>query len=192
MEHNVNNIPPMEHKVADAELVLLLLIAENPEINGYKLKQLVDNRGMREWAGVGMSSIYMIVKKLEQKGLIRSKIDEFKTTKGPRGKLFSISEVGQEVLLSEIELALSSASESSQRFMIALSGIRQVGYENALILLKKRKDHLLLEAARISKSNLQQNALPIEAELIFEYVSYRFEAEIRWIENAIDKIQRKL
>lgn len=56
--------------ISNADLAILLLIAEQPDVNGYGLRRLVEERGYSAWAGVGSTSIYNRLKKLEERALI--------------------------------------------------------------------------------------------------------------------------
>ncbi|MEX2144087.1 MAG: PadR family transcriptional regulator, partial [Anaerolineales bacterium] len=57
--------------MTNAELAILGLVVEAPR-HGYEIEQLIESRGMRNWAEVGFSSIYYILGKLEARGWVRS------------------------------------------------------------------------------------------------------------------------
>ena len=52
-----------------AELTLLGLLVEKPR-HGYELEEVIAERGMREWTEIGFSSIYYLLTKLRDRGLI--------------------------------------------------------------------------------------------------------------------------
>src|SRR4051794_5951437 len=52
-----------------AELTLLGLLVEKPR-HGYELAEVIAARGMREWTEIGFSSIYYLLTKLRDRGLV--------------------------------------------------------------------------------------------------------------------------
>jgi hypothetical protein len=60
--------------MTNAELAILGLIVERPR-HGYEIEKVIEERGMREWTEVAFSSIYYILRKLEKKNLIHSRLD---------------------------------------------------------------------------------------------------------------------
>ena len=75
-------------RLTNVEMVLLQIIAEKEGISGYGINQIVKERGYREWADIGMTSIYVGLKKLEDKKLVKFKIHTGKIGKGPVPKIF--------------------------------------------------------------------------------------------------------
>jgi DNA-binding PadR family transcriptional regulator len=55
--------------MTNAELAVLSLIAEQPR-HGYDIEQIIEARGMRDWTEIGFSSIYYLLNKLEEAGMI--------------------------------------------------------------------------------------------------------------------------
>jgi DNA-binding PadR family transcriptional regulator len=109
--------------VTNVEMVLLQIIAEKEGISGYGINQIVKERGYREWADIGMTSIYVGLKKLEDKKLVKSKINTSKTGKGPMPKIFYLTEKGKEVLSAEVLLILSGSRERERIFDLGVAGI---------------------------------------------------------------------
>lgn len=178
----------MDYRINNAEFVILLLILEVPKANGYRLRSIVSDRGMEAWAGVSSSSIYVIVKKLEGRGFIASSDDYEKQTKGPRGNVFLILPKGKSALMEAIEHSLAECREHDQRFNIALSGIECLGPQRTVECLQRRAQFLRNEQKRLSKAAKAQSNLPLAAELLFNRIRNGIEAEINWLEVAINRI----
>lgn len=51
--------------MTDAELTLLSLLHEKPCYD-HELNKIIEQRGIRRWAAIGMSSMYYVLDKLEQ------------------------------------------------------------------------------------------------------------------------------
>ena len=54
------------------EIVILGLLAEEPK-HGYQLEQDMEQSGMHNWPGIGFSSVYYILNKIEKNGWLTSK-----------------------------------------------------------------------------------------------------------------------
>ena len=55
--------------LTDAELVILSLTYKQP-LHGYQIEQEIARRNMRAWTYLSNSSIYYVLQRLEEKGLI--------------------------------------------------------------------------------------------------------------------------
>ncbi|MBC8375118.1 MAG: PadR family transcriptional regulator, partial [FCB group bacterium] len=79
--------------ISNAEAALLGLLAEKPK-HPYQIEKDVEYREMRTWTDLSMSSIYKLLKKLEDQKLVTS---EMVLTEDNRArKIYSISEAGRE------------------------------------------------------------------------------------------------
>lgn len=182
------NSPYMDYRINNAEFVLLLLIAEMSEVNGYQIRQVAANRGLEAWAGVSSSSIYVMLKKLETRRFVSSKVDVEKKTKGPRGQVYAISSDGDAALKKAIELGLAKCREHDQRFRIALSGIGLFGREKTAKCLTKRRSFLSSELSRLTAIEERQINSPLSATLLFDHIKYGIESELVWLETIISKL----
>ena len=174
----------MEDALANSDVVLLALIAEEPGINGYTLRQRVQARGLGVWAGVGASSIYNGLKRLEGRRLVSSKPDVGKQRKGPTGQAFTITAKGAKALRAAIAGTLAATREHDPRFNIALSAIDLLEPAEAAASLRRRSRFLDAEHRRITAARDQQRPLPRSAELVFDRILHTVESERAWTESA--------
>ena len=65
----------------NAELAILGLLAEKPR-HGYQLERLVQQRNMRDWADLALSTIYYTLKQLQKKAWLSTRPGE----PGQRGR----------------------------------------------------------------------------------------------------------
>jgi len=179
----------MKQTISDAEFVLLLLISEMPHANGYQLRQTVENRGIEEWAGVSSSSIYVVLKKLEDRKFVASSLDVTKTSKGPKGKVFEVLEGGKPALHNAILEGLSERRENDRRFMIALSGIELIGYNRSIMCLRRRIEFLNETLCKICAKADTQKGIPLSGKLLFCRTESVIKSEIHWVETAINSIR---
>lgn len=173
----------MEDALADNDMVLLTLIAEEPGINGYTLRQRVEARGLDAWAGVGASSIYNGLKRLESRRLVASKPDLHKDRKGPTGQAFTVTAKGARTLRSAVADALASTREHDPRFNIALAAIDLLEPAEAVRCLRERSRFLDAEHERIAAARDQQRPLPPSAALLFDRILHAIAGERAWTES---------
>jgi DNA-binding PadR family transcriptional regulator len=172
------------------EFLLLSLIREQQKLTGYHLNTLVDERGYREWADIGTTSIYTGLKKLKEKGYVTSATDRYKTGRGPKGVKYALTESGLSVLKSETEQGLAKARERGGRFMLALSALPVLKTEVALTALEQRIDYLQKESARIQAIyERQQAAMHFYADLLFRYTFENIRNEVTVTENILEALR---
>ncbi len=145
MSMNLEMVKP----ISNAEFMLLQILDQEGALSGYEIKRLVDARGYRKWAGIGTTSIYAGLTKLEKKEYLRARIDMEKKGRGPLPKKFTLLAKGKKILKKEVMLVLSSIQYRGERFDLGLSA-SSVLKKNELIkalqqrraLLEKALDHL--------------------------------------------------
>jgi len=178
--------------LSNTELILLILINEHEEISGYKLNSIIEKYGYREWAGVGTTSIYVGLKNIEKKSLAKSKLDLNKTTKGPVGKLYSITKSGEEILKNEISSGLSQTREYDKRFKIAISGMDYLKNQEISDLLSKRIQFLENEFTRLTKVfEKQKSEIVFKAEVLFSHTFASIRNEINFTKQLTKKIKKE-
>ena len=169
---------------------LLLLLSESPGISGYTINRLVEQRGYRAWAGIGTSSIYARLKKIEQRGFATSAPDDKKSGRGPQGRLFTLTAEGRKVLEHEVEIGLSTTREHDPRFNLALCGLHLLSKHKVDRLLTKRRYFLATEQRRLERVfESQRDALDRGARLLFERIIHGIAAEIHWLDAVLSEAQ---
>ena len=177
----MNNI-----SLSHVDEALLLLLSESPGISGYTINRLVEQRGYRAWAGIGTSSIYARLKKIEQRGFATSAPDDKKSGQGPQGRLFTLTTEGQKVLEHEVEIGLSTTREHDPRFNLALCGVHLLSKHKVDTLLTKRRHFLAAEQRRLERVfESQRDSLDHGARLLFERIIHGIAAEIRWLDTVL-------
>jgi len=82
-------------EISNIEAAILGLLYENSH-HGYELEKIIEERGMRNWTDIGFSSIYYVLKKLEDKKLVVSELE--KVEGKPSRKVFTITYDGKLVM----------------------------------------------------------------------------------------------
>lgn len=178
--------------VTNVEFMLLSLIFENEKISGYRLNSLVLERGYREWAGIGTTSIYNGLKKLKQRECVVSATDRYKKGKGPKGVNYSLSPAGIALLKKETRQGLSATRERGARFMLALSSSPILTPKEVIEALGQRIAYLNREIARIREIDGQQQAImTFTAETLFRYSFAAIEHEISITAEMVDRFSNQ-
>jgi len=88
-------------KVSTPDLVLLSLLAERP-MHGYAANSILQERNVRDWAGVSRPQVYYSLEKLERLGFI----EEAESTgekSGPDRRVFATNEEGKAAMADALE-----------------------------------------------------------------------------------------
>ena len=169
------------------EYMILSLIWETEKASGYQLNTIINNRGYREWADIGMTSIYITLKKLEQKDLVSSHIATEKTTQGPVAKEYSLTDKGRLLLIEETKKGLSETRERDHRFDLGLSMIDILSRITALGLIEKRRIYLRSEQKRLSEIYPgRQQCISYSGALLFRHTLQFIRSEITFLEEIIN------
>ena len=172
--------------MTNAELAILSLIVEMP-MHGYQIEQIIESRGMREWTDVGFSSIYYILNKLEERGLVTSQLEQTEG-RGPARKVFHPTNAGREAWLRHSLETLREPARLPAPFLLGLSGFP--AYDPGEVLSALRGYLTKLEARRtdlLERAEAQQPLLP-HVTAMFSYSQTLIEAEISWLKQFIAQI----
>ena len=96
--------------LSDADIVVLSLLAEQP-LHGYDLDRVIEQRGYRQWTSLAFSSVYYVLKRLAERGLVEP--DEGSTG---RRTVFRVTGTGHsELSKAADERVLAPASTHRRR-----------------------------------------------------------------------------
>ena len=90
-----------------SRMIVLALIGSGLRY-GFEMEEFARKSQMREWAKIGMSTIYKVLGQLEAEGAVEVEIEE--STKGPNRKAFSLTDAGKSRMQELVEEALASRS----------------------------------------------------------------------------------
>jgi DNA-binding PadR family transcriptional regulator len=172
-----------------AELAILALVAEKPR-HGYEIESIIEARGMRDWTEVGFSSIYYLLKKLEDKGLVNSQLQKA-SGRGPARKVFQVTEEGQRVWYEETLKTLNTPERPPTPFLLGMSALPAYPPEQAIQALTEYQEKLREHRNRV-KGNWERQSvdpLPYFVDAMFDYSITLIDAEIEWVGVFIQRIQ---
>lgn len=174
----------MASRISNVELALLEIIKEKNETSGYEIGQIIEERGYREWANIGKTSIYVGIKKLEKKGFIAIKLVKRKEGKGPLPNIINLTNSGEKVLVEEIKRALLS-QKSLSLYYLGIAGIGLIKKSTALEILKRREiiNQKIIDEIKTIFKEKGGDSLPLEAKALFEHPILQIQADTDFIKN---------
>ncbi|MBB6669363.1 PadR family transcriptional regulator [Cohnella nanjingensis] len=182
------------NQLSNVEFMLLQLITECNQASGYDIHKLIDQRGYRDWANIGTTSIYTGLKKLNDKGLIKSEDSGEKSGKGPMPIRFTMTEVGMTTLRNEIIANLSSSRERNYRFDLGLAALPFVEKGEAIEALRLRLDFLGEALKNIRRKYDSQGGirLPLYVRALFLHPMTLIESEQAYVANLINEMLEEM
>ncbi len=174
--------------MTSAELAILSLVAERPR-HGYEIEQVIEERGMREWAEIGFSSIYYLLKKLETQGLVEGEMQA--SARGAGRKVYQITPAGREALRVGLLEALSVPQPSHPPLLLGLGNLPGLDPEEALAALRQYQQALAGRLEHIRERWISQRPLPLFVRAMFHYSLTMVRTEMNWIDRLIREMGSK-
>lgn len=177
-------------RISDLEASILGLLYEEPQY-GYQLEKTIEGWGMRNWTQVGFSSIYYVLKKLEKKELVTSKLEKVKGK--PSRKVFTITPIGREVMKEKLVDLLSWNKKSISPFDL---GIAYLNYLEPSEVIECLENYIESAQGRIkfleSSVKMQKELnTPYYVVALFSRPLATLKTEMEWVEGFIEKIKEE-
>ena len=164
---------------SDADIVLLSLLAEQPR-HGYDLDRVIEQRGYRQWTSLAFSSVYYLLKRLSERGLLEP--DE-----GSQGRrtVFRVTEAGRRELRQAAGERVLAPAPPSAGVLPALNAYSRLDDPALAALLARRAGALLgrLDELRALRAQVDEE----HALAIFDYEILRQEADLAWTRSLLKK-----
>ena len=164
---------------SDADIVVLSLLAEQPR-HGYDLDRVIEQRGYRQWTSLAFSSVYYLLKRLSERGLLEP--DE-----GFQGRrtVFRVTEAGRRELRQAAGERVLAPAPPSAGVLPALNAYSRLDDPELVNLLVRRAEALLgrLDELRALRAQVDEE----HALAIFDYEILRQEADLAWTRSLLKK-----
>ena len=165
---------------SDADIVVLSLLAEQPR-HGYDLDRVIEQRGYRQWTSLAFSSVYYLLKRLSERGLLEP--DE-----GSQGRrtVFRLTEAGRRELRQAAGERVLAPAPPSAGVLPALNAYSRLDDPALAALLARRAEALLgrLDELRALRAQVDEE----HALAIFDYEILRQEADLTWTRSLLKKV----
>ena len=164
---------------SDADIVVLSLIAEHPR-HGYDLDRVIEQRGYRQWTSLAFSSVYYVLKRLAERGLLEP--DD-----GPTGRrtVFRITDAGRRELSKAADERVLTPAPPTAGVLPALNAYARLDEPGLVAALARRAETLqerLDQLRRLRAQVDEEHALAI-----FDYEILRQEADLTWTRTLLEK-----
>lgn len=168
----------MDSALTAAELTLLGLLVEQPR-HGYELEKVIAERGMREWTEIGFSSIYYLLTKLRQRGLI----SQASPPGGDKArKVYAATEEGRTACATAAVEAIAEPHPLFPRVLVGLANQPAIGHEELLDALDRRSRALAGRIEEVRGAAAASGAdAPGFVHAIFDYSMSQLAAEQAWL-----------
>ncbi|WP_433833203.1 PadR family transcriptional regulator [Actinoplanes sp. CA-015351] len=161
-----------------AELTVLGLIIERPQ-HGYDLEQVIAQRGIREWTDIGFSSIYYLLTKLEQRGLLH--VPHAPASAKSR-RVFHATGEGRAVATEE---SLAFITDARLPLLVGVANLLLLSAQQYQAALHARLKQIEAKIAQVRAA--RQPGMPFAADEVFDYSLSLLEAERQWLASSSNR-----
>lgn len=175
-------------RISDIEAAILGLLYEHHHY-AYRLDHIIKKRGMRNWTDIGFSSIYYVLKRLEERKFVESKL---RANEGkPSRKVYYITEEGQKAMQEKVEDVLSENKKQISSFDLGMANIDVLRPEESLNSLNNylKSTDKRIEFLEESIAMHEDINSPYNVIALFTRPLAILKAEKTWVENFIQKIK---
>ena len=166
----------------DAELALLSLLSEGAQ-SDIDLHNAIESRGLRRWTAIGVSSMYYILDKLTQQGLIEPLPSALPVRR------WRITDAGHNILQTAVSDLLSTPHPHARSFELGLANAHLLKTSQIRTALYNYRQGLNtrqnLTRAELAKERTGSNSLAVNA--LYEHSLTLIEAEIAWLNEFITR-----
>ncbi|MFI6266861.1 PadR family transcriptional regulator [Micromonospora sp. NPDC051006] len=168
-------------ELTPAELTVLGLVIERPQ-HGYDLEQVIEQRGIRQWTDIGFSSIYYLLTKLEQRGLLD--VPEAPAAAKSR-RVFHATTEGRRVAARNALAFVAEARPVPQSLLVGVANLSLLSAQQYAQALRTRLAQLEARIAAVQAAQQAQANLPLAAREVFSYSLSLMDAERQWLATRV-------
>ncbi|WP_141576265.1 PadR family transcriptional regulator [Actinomadura sp. WMMA1423] len=162
-----------------AELTLLGLLVEKPR-HGYELDEVITARGMREWTEIGFSSIYYLLSRLRDRGLI-SDVEAPRAVRGKGRRVYGPTDEGRRACARAAEAAVAEPRPVFPPLLVGLANQPVIPPDRLRAALDRRAAALAERTAAVRAARDAQPEAPGFVRAIFDYSLGQLAAEQQWL-----------
>ena len=166
----------------DAELALLSLLSESKEPQtDAELHVMIEVRGLRRWTAIGVSSMYYMLEKLGQQGLIEMLPEHLPARR------WQLTDAGHSILQTAVADLLSTPHAPSRGFELGLVNMHLLKTSQVRIAMQNYRQALNTRR-RITVSELEKehsNGNSFQVSAFYSHALTMIDAETAWVERFI-------
>jgi len=176
------------NEISNPEAAVLGVLYEHHHY-AHRIPEIMAKRGMNKWADIEFSSIPLILKELEEKKLVQTRIQNSEPE--PSEKVYYITDEGIIILKKRIQSFLSGESRIIHPFDLGLANMHVLSSEEIMesleLYLKSIEERIQLLECSIQFQ--EKNKIPDNFIAIYTRSVSTMKAEKKWIEEFMKKIK---
>lgn len=173
-------------------LLILGVLLEQPR-HGYEVRQELERWGAEQWANVPYGSIYFALGKMADEGLVEVVSADVQRGKRPARTVYAVTERGRGEFERLLRESWWQQKQTIDPFQVALTFLDRLPREELLAALRHRANRLrsALDCFPfLAKGKLSHPDTPRHIAENLGLAAAHVETELRWIEEAIGKVER--
>jgi DNA-binding PadR family transcriptional regulator len=175
--------------ISNKETALLGLLSEKP-MHAYEIETNIKERGMRDWTEISMSSVYKLLKKLEEKSLVTSSVALSKNNVAQ--KTYTLSKEGKDAVREKIKALLSEPEKTIYRVDLASSNLRLLTKKEALSCLDGYEKKLIegIKCYKELEKYLLSCSCPGYRMALAKRPQHLLKAELQWVREYRKEVEK--
>lgn len=174
--------------ISNKEATLLGLLSEKPK-HAYEIEMDIKDRDMRYWTEISMSSVYKLLKKLEEKKLLQSEVKLSHNNVAHR--IYSLTEFGKEQFKEKLKTLVSKCQPAKHPVDVGLANLTLLDKNEAREQLRKYAksiDDMIKGYGELEKYLINQKCSLANVQLATRRL-YMLKGEKRWITNFLEALK---
>jgi DNA-binding PadR family transcriptional regulator len=167
--------------MTEAELTILGLVAAGSRY-GHEIQRIIEERGLREWLAIGTASVYYILQRLAQQGLLDTQA--YPADTNPADRMYALTEAGRGLLQTAILERLRRPRAMGVDFELGLANLSAVGPHQVYQALTQHEHDLagrLAWAEQTWARHQQADPLPDHTRALYTHHIALMRAELAWL-----------
>jgi DNA-binding PadR family transcriptional regulator len=156
-------------------MIVLALIAQGFHY-GLEMEKFIDRSKMRQWAQIGKSTIYKVLRDLQASGDVTAKVEA--AERGPGKTVFKLTRKGRKTLESLVSEAMRSRVSVYSDRIAGLFFTRSLPKPTALSLVEQSIDGLARAINMVEQEGRAAGDKPI-AQLVIDFYKAVYQAELQ-------------
>lgn len=185
-----------EYSLSHVAFAVLGLVAEKTGEGGCHAKyvdEMIEERGMRNWTAIGTSSIYGVLKKLKDDGLVTSEVDELDNR---IIKNYQVTDYGFRVLKNTILKTISEyIGKNDEDFYVAYSNLPLLTKNEAIQAFSSSMEKMKIHIKELEEMLSTYNAMPpgkvkLAITGLFKHPIMIMQKDIEFLERVLEQLNK--
>lgn len=179
--------------MSSARLLILGVLRIKQPTHGYDIRRELESWRVDQWTNLAYGSIYHALSRMTKEGLVEPASDDRSEKQRPARIVYSITERGEQEFQRLLREYWWEPKPIVDPFQVAVTFMNAVPADELVAALRARRDLLNAELKILEQATKLKMSPPDTPRHISENMrlaAARVEAERRWVEEAIEKVER--